>query len=125
MWRLVLTAALVGLPSTAVAQSMNAESFWQRATALKAKGPLALLEQGEIAALITEAKAAGKRADAQRLAAIKARKKPRYCPPDADRSMNSDEFLQRLSAIPARDRRRITMTEATTRIAAQKFPCRR
>jgi hypothetical protein len=123
--RLIVAAALVALPGVAAAQSMNAERFWQRATALKAKGPLALLEQREIGALITEAKAAGKRADAQRLAAIKARKKPRYCPPDADRSMNSDEFLQRLSAIPARDRKRINMIEATARIAAQKFPCRR
>jgi hypothetical protein len=39
-------------------------------------------------------------------------------------SMDSDEYLERLAQIPAADRSRIDMTEATTRILAAKFPCR-
>jgi hypothetical protein len=39
--------------------------------------------------------------------------------------MDSREFLQRLGAIPAAERARIDMTEATTRILAGKYPCPR
>jgi hypothetical protein len=39
--------------------------------------------------------------------------------------MGSDEFMKRLAAIPAADRARIDMTEATTRIMAAKYPCPR
>lgn len=103
---------------------MNAESFHKRAVALQKKGPLALFSRGEIKALMNEGKAAGKQAREQRLAAVKAGQKPRYCPPEGPQSMNSDEFMTRLGAIPAAERSRITLTEATIRILAARFPCR-
>ncbi len=59
-----------------------------------------------------------------RLAAVRSGKKPRYCPPPGKQAMGSDEFMKGLAAIPAPDRARIDMTEATTRILARKFPCR-
>jgi hypothetical protein len=102
---------------------MNAEAFHQRATKLKKKGAMAIFSRGEIKALMNEGQAAGKRAREQRLAAIKAGGKPRYCPPEGPASMNSDEFMARLAAIPAADRARIDMTEATTRILTNKYPC--
>jgi hypothetical protein len=37
--------------------------------------------------------------------------------------MGSDEFMKRLSAIPAAERAQIDMTEATIRILARKYPC--
>jgi hypothetical protein len=37
--------------------------------------------------------------------------------------MGSDEFMKGLAAIPAAERARINMTEATTRILARKYPC--
>jgi hypothetical protein len=37
--------------------------------------------------------------------------------------MASDEYMKGLSAIPATERSKIDMTEATTRILARKFPC--
>ncbi len=116
---LLLTAAVPGS-----AQTMNAQHFHKRATALQKKGPMALFSRGEITALMKEGKAAGERARAQRLAAVKAGAKPRYCPPEGPQSMDSREFMTRLGAIPEAERRRIDMTEAMIRILAAKYPCR-
>ena len=121
---IIAAAGLAAMPSVASAQNMNAETFLQRATALKKKGPLALFSGGEIKALMKEGQASGKLAREQRLAAVKAGRQPRYCPPEGPQSMNSDEFMKGLAAIPAAERARINMTEATTRILAARFPCR-
>jgi len=119
----VLALALAVVPGAASAQSMNAEAFHQRAMKLQKKGAMAIFSRGEIKALTTEAQAAAKRAREQRLAAARAGQKPRYCPPEGPQRMHSDEFMKRLGAIPARERARIDMTEATIRILAAKFPC--
>jgi len=37
--------------------------------------------------------------------------------------MGSDEFMERLGALPRAERSRINMTEAMVRILAVKFPC--
>ena len=121
--RMVMIASLAFLGTApAAAQSMNAEQFHARATALQKKGPLALFS-GDVKLLMTEAKAAGERSHQLRLAAVKAGQKPRYCPPAGKRSMRSDEFMNRLSAIPQSERARIDMTEAMIRILSGKFPC--
>lgn len=116
-------AALVAMPAVAEAQNMNADAFHKRALALQKKGPLALFSRGEIKALMTEGQAAGLKAREQRVAAVKAGGKGRYCPPPGKQSMNSTEFMKALGAIPPAERARINMTEATTRILAAKFPC--
>ena len=121
---LLVAAAAILLPSIASAQSMNAEAFYKRSVALKAKGPLAFFSQGEIKVLMTEAQNAGKAARAARLAAAAAGQPPRACPPEKSK-MDADEFMQRLGAIPLVDRKRINMTEAMTRITIARFPCRR
>ena len=120
----LLVAAAILLPSMASAQSMNAESFYKRSLALKAKGPLALFSQDEIKVLMTEAQNAGKAARAARLASLAAGKPARACPPDKA-AMGADEFMKRLGAIPAAERARINMTEAMTRITIARFPCPR
>jgi hypothetical protein len=103
---------------------MNAEAFYERGSALARRGPLALFSS-DLKPLMAEGSAAGEKARAQRLAALKSGRKPRYCPPSDVRGMDSREFLQRLGAIPAAERARIDMTEATTRILAGKYPCPR
>ena len=120
---LVGMASALLVASAAHAQNMNAEQFHQRATALKKKGAMAIFSGGEIKALMAEGKAASAKAREQRLAAVRAGQKPRYCPPDAPVSLPSDEFMKRLGAIPAAERARIDMTEAMIRILAAKFPC--
>jgi hypothetical protein len=122
--KILLALSLAATPALAMAQTMNAEKFHQRAQALKKKGPMALFSRGEINALAKEGQAAGLKAREQRLAAIKAGTKPRYCPPEGKNSMNSDEYMARLAALPAADRARIDMTEATIRILAAKYPCK-
>ncbi len=124
-FEMLLAIALAAAPlNAAAAQTMNAQSFHQRATKLKAKGAMALFARGEIKALMKEGQAAGQRAREGRLAALKAGHKPRYCPSEGQNRMDSDEFMERLAAIPAADRARIDMTEATNRILAGKFPCK-
>ena len=125
MRRLIVMSGLIaGLAAAPVlAQTMNAEAFHRRATKLQNKGAVAIFSMGEIKKLAAEGGAAARKARETRLAAVAAGRKPRYCPPEAPQSMNSSEFMTRLSAIPAPDRARIDMTEATTRILAVKFPC--
>jgi hypothetical protein len=115
-------AALLLIPVAASAQSMNAESFHKRATALQKKGPMALFSRGEIRALMTEGQKAFEKSRDQRRATVAAGGKPRYCVPEGAK-LGSNEFMKRLSAIPAAERARMDMTEATTRVLADKYPC--
>ena len=123
MYRLAVALSLAALPAGAAAQTMNAETFHKKAQALKAKGAMAIFSRSEIKTLVAEGKAAGKASRERRLAAIKAGKPARYCPPEGQNKMDSDEFMTRLAAIPQAERARIDMTEATTRILASKYPC--
>jgi hypothetical protein len=123
MKKLLVAAIVVSIPQGAFAQVMNAQAFYQRASALQKKGIAAIFSGGEIKALMAEGQAAGKKAREQREAALAARQKPRFCPPPGVVKIDSDEFMKRLSAIPASARSRIDMTEATTRILAAKYPC--
>jgi len=113
---------LLVVPAAASAQSMNAEVFHKRASALMSKGPFAMMS-GDLKPVMREGQAAAAKARETRLAMVKAGQKPRYCPPEGARGMGSNEFIKGLSAIPAGDRTKIDMTEATTRILARKFPC--
>ena len=122
MKAVVLAVMLALVPAAASAQSMNAEQFHQRATALQKRGPFALFS-GDVKLLMGEAESAGKQSRQLQLAAIKAGQKPRYCPPADKPKIGSSEFMTRLSAIPAAERARIDMTEAMTRILGAKFPC--
>lgn len=119
----VASLLLVGIPAAASAQSMNAEAFFKRAMALKAKGPLALMSR-DLKPVVNEARAAGLKARATRLAAVAAGRTPRYCPPDGSKRIGNEEFLNGMAAIPAVERARIDMTEAMTRLLVRKHPCR-
>lgn len=120
----VVVILLAVVPAAASAQSMNAEQFYERATALQKKGMLALFSSGEIKALTNEAQAAGAQAAKARQNAIKAGQQPRFCPPPGPATMKDKEFMARLGALPADERGRIDMAEAMQRILAIKFPCR-
>ena len=125
MRSMLLGVALLTFSSAAFAQSMNAQTFYKRATALRKKGPLAIFSGGEIKALMNEGQAAGKAAGAAYDRDKKAGRPTRFCPPPGKRQMGSDEYMQRLAAIPIAERARIDMTEATTRILIVKFPCKK
>jgi len=113
---------LLSLSGAAAAQSMNADAFYKRAVALKAKGPLALVS-GDLKPMMREANATGLHVRSARLATLKAGKQPRYCPPEGAKRMGPEEFIAALGKIPAAERSRIDLSEAMTRILARKFPC--
>jgi len=118
----IVALILVAVPATASAQSMNAEQFFKRAMALKKKGPLAMMSR-DLRPIIAEAKAAGLKARATRLAAVAAGRNPRYCPPEGSGRLGTEEFLKGMAAIPLTERIKIDMTEAMTRILVRKHPC--
>ena len=60
----LFAAGLLLMPAAASAQSMNAQVFFKRATALQKKGVLAVFSGAEIKALMSEGQAAGKAAGA-------------------------------------------------------------
>lgn len=101
---------------------MNAETFFQKAAALQRKGMMAMFSS-DVKLLMKVAKSSGESARAQRLATQKAGRTPRYCPPAGSQRLTSDDFMQRLGAIPRAERQRIDMTEAMIRVLAVKFPC--
>ncbi|HWJ58464.1 MAG TPA: hypothetical protein VNR68_02295 [Sphingomicrobium sp.] len=115
---------MTALSAPAAAQHMNADVFYQRAMKLKSKGPLALFARKELKALIAEVRAAGTQVRETRLAAERVGKRGRYCPPKMKREMGHEEYLKGIGAIPAGERRRIDMVEATTRMLATKYPCK-
>mgnify|MGYP003297438424 CR=1 FL=1 len=118
----VASLLLLAVPVAASAQSMNAETFYQKAMGLKKKGPMALFS-GDLRILMREGQGAGKATGLARKAALKAGTKPRYCPPEEVRGMDRSEYMERLARISPAERRRIDITEATTRIMAGKYPC--
>ena len=120
---IAILSLLVATP--AEAQTMNAETFHHRASKLKAKGAMAMFSMGEVKTLMREGQAAGAASAAQHRADKKAGRPLRFCPPTGPANMGSDEYMTRLSAIPQAERRKINMTEATTRIMAAKYPCKR
>lgn len=115
---------LTAVPGAAQAQSMNADAFYKRAQALKAKGPLALMSR-DLRPLIREAKAAGMKARATRLAAVAAGHRPRYCPPKGSKRLGNQEFMDGMASIPQAERLTIDLTEAITRLMVRKYPCDR
>lgn len=125
MPKTALAAALVlaGTAAPALAQTMNAEAFHKRASALQRKGPLAIFSRGEIKTLMGEVQNSAKRAGEERRATLRAGGKPRYCPPETG-NLGAEEFMKRLSTIPAAERARMNMTEATVRVLVSKWPCR-
>ena len=119
---------LILLPLAAGAMAaprVSAEDFHARASALKAKGPLALLEKDAIDTLVAQATASGEAARKRRADALKAGRRAPYCPPGDKVDIGGMEFLDRLSAIPQAERRRMSLDTATLRILAARYPCPR
>lgn len=117
----LVAASVIAAP--AAAQSMSAETFYQRAQALKKKGPLALFNKKEINALMSEGKAAGMAAG-EREKALRAKGKRSYCEPNGKARLSSDDVMGTLGRMGAAERRRIDMTEAMHRAMVARYPCR-
>ena len=119
MRRWVLAAALVCVPMSA--QAMTVAEFMGKATALKKKGPLALMSpdikllKAEMVGITT----------AYRADAIAARSagKPLSCPPTGRVKMGAGELMASLATIPAEQARVMPMKTAFYAFMKRRYPC--
>ena len=117
---------IVGLAAVVSASSVAAmpvSTFIDKANALKAKGPFALLS-GDYGLLKDEVVSSMTMLRNERLAAVKSGSKPAYCPTQASGKMDVDEVLGAMNAVPAPLRPRTAVKDALRQHLAQRFPCR-
>ena len=114
---------LLGLAMIAVAvpaTAMDAETFYTKGVALKAKGVGALFSS-DLKLLQKEMQAAGASVKAEN-AKAKASGKPLYCPP-AQAKMNAEQALAEFGKIPQERRKAMTVRQAWRDILIRRFPC--
>ena len=119
----IILAFAISAPALA-APIGTAQNFLDRANRLKAKGPLALFDR-DYKRLKAEATAVGKSIGADRIAAEKAGRPILYCSPKARAQLGSYEFIDGLEAIPAAERRTMSLKAAMLRVLQKKYPCSR
>lgn len=115
-----LFALATTVPALAAPGDVNADVFYDKARALKAKGALALMS-GDLKPMKAQMTDAGKRVRAENLAA-KQRGAALYCPP-AKAGGSVDFVIDGLASIPEQRRKQITLTQAWREILVSKFPC--
>ena len=101
----------------------TAQNFLDRANRLKAKGPLAFFDS-DYGRLKAEATAVGKSIGDDRILAERAGRPILYCSPQPRAELGSFEFIDGLSAIPARERATMSLKDAMLRVLQKKYPCR-
>jgi hypothetical protein len=119
--KLLLAAALIALPVAAL-QAMTVAVFLEKADALQSRGVLAMFSS-EVGLLKGEVRAAGAALRAERQAAVRAGRRPAYCPPGAGARMNSDELLGHFRAIPPAQRARMEVRDGLRSLLVRKYPC--
>jgi hypothetical protein len=117
-----LAAAIVAALAPAGAQAMPVSTFLQKAEALQARGMLALFA-GDYKLLKAEVTNASAQLRAERLAARAAGKRPAYCPPQDQGSLDSNELLAAFRTIPPAVAARTEVKDALRALLARKFPC--
>jgi hypothetical protein len=120
--RLTLAAALIAGLAPAGAEAMPVSTFLQKADALQAKGMLALFAS-DYKLLKTEVTNASGQLRAERLAARAAGRRPAYCPPQDQGSLDSNELLAAFRTIPPAVAARTEVKDALRALLARKYPC--
>jgi hypothetical protein len=124
MRKIPFVLLIAALPATALqAQAMPVSTFLTKASALKSKGPLALLS-GDFKLLKAEVNNSAQAYAKDVQSARKAGKLTHSCPPaGTSLSMNSDELLGHFNAIPPAQRS-MSVKAAFYDLMKKKFPCR-
>lgn len=112
---------LLAMSAAAAAQSMPVSTFLTKADALRAKGAMALFSS-DIGVLKREVQTASGALRTEQQAAVKAGRKVAYCPPPKA-SMNSEELLAAMRAVPPAERSRTEVKTVLRTIMIRKFPC--
>ena len=118
-WKLLLAGSTL-LLYPAVAQAMDAETFYVKAVALKKKGMAAAFSK-DLKPMMTLFKSA---ADSVKAENVKAKSvgKPLFCPP-AKYRLTAEQFVTEFSRIPQERRRNQTVRAAWREIVMRRFPC--
>ncbi len=118
----VAALMLTAIPMTgAAAAGMDVATFLAKANRLKAKGPFALMS-GDFKKLTREVTAASKSLKEERLALQSAGEPTAWCPPQRA-SMDSNEILAAMEAIPLAQRRSTDVRTALRGLMIRKYPC--
>ena len=122
--RFALAASLAAAAAASgPAAAMDVATFLAKADALERQGVMALLSS-DYGLLKAEVQGAADRLRAERAAAVKARRRPPFCPP-ADVGIDPKELLGHFRAIPAAQRRRTEVQTALRGLIVRKYPCPR
>ena len=117
-----VAAALAFAPATpAAAAGMDVATFLTKATALKAKGPMALFSS-DLGLLKREAAVATAQISAEKKARAAAHQPPLYCAAEKER-MSADEMIAGLSTIPPAERG-MSLKDGFTRVIIKRYPCK-
>lgn len=117
-----IVAALIAVVPLSSATAMNVADFLTRADKLEKRGMMALFSS-DYKALKAEVQIASGQLRAERLAAVKAGRKPAYCPPEKS-ALSPKELLDHLRAIPAAQRPRTEVKDGLRSFLVRKYPCR-
>jgi hypothetical protein len=118
----VALAAVLTLAPLAGAAAMNLQQFVEKADAVEKKGMMALFSS-DYKALKREIEASSLQLRAERLAAVKASRRPAYCPTGKG-GMDVEELLAHFRAIPPAQRARLEVKDGLRSFYAKKHPCR-
>ena len=120
MLRFAVALLIAAVPATAL-QAMPVSQFLTKADALEKKGAMALFSSDNTL-LKMEVPDAAAQLREERAAAVKAGRKPAYCPPAAKTSLDSKELLAYLRSIPPA-RRGMQVRDGLRGLFARKYPC--
>jgi hypothetical protein len=117
----LLIVGAVALFSATSASAMDVATFLAKGRALMARGAGAALtpEFREIQGEIQKSVIAARR---QRLRALRANRRPPYCP-GTGASLSSEEIQAAMLAVPAAQRRQVQVRDAIAAAFARKYPC--
>ncbi len=121
MLKMAVALLLAAVPATAL-QAMPVSQFLSKADALEKKGAMALFSS-DIGVLKKEITDSAAQLKAEREAAVRAGRKPAYCPREGVKgSLNSKEILTHFRAIPPA-RRGMQVKDGLRSLFARKYPC--
>ncbi len=117
-----LIVAATPLLVAAAPGSMSAADFLAKVERLEKKGPLALISK-DFTLLKKEGELAGNQYRAMIERQHKAGVAPHSCPPKKGGSMNSNELISHIRAIPAKQRASMPFRNAFFSLMKKKYPC--
>ena len=101
---------------------MTVAVFLEKAEALKSRGALAMFSS-DLRLLKGEVQTAAAAVRAERLAALRAGRRPAFCPPGQGGRFDSDELLRHFQSIPPAQRARTEVRDGLRSLLIRKYPC--